>query len=201
MQKFGKFCLENANSWHFDVEISLAKGIIFRKIGLANGAILKQWAAHPCPKFSREPPPPLVSTKVSRAIGFSKYAKTFLKQETLKTLFTGIVEPHFRYYCSVWGCAGSTVLNQLQKLQNRAARIITNSSFDTPSRPLIDQLGWKTIEQLVASESKAMVFKSLHELAPVADLGGGGRWGQLPPLHDENSALAPPFWQEKRPLS
>ena len=58
MQKFGKFCLENANSWHFDVEISLAKGIIFRKIGLANGAILKPWAAHPCPKFSREPPPP-----------------------------------------------------------------------------------------------------------------------------------------------
>ena len=42
----------------FDVEISLAKGIIFRKIGLANGAILKLWAAHPCPKFSREPPPP-----------------------------------------------------------------------------------------------------------------------------------------------
>ena len=57
MQKFGKFCLENANSWHFDVEISLAKGIIFRKIGLANGAILKQWAAHPCPKFSQERPP------------------------------------------------------------------------------------------------------------------------------------------------
>ena len=42
----------------FDVETSLAKGIIFRKIGLANGAILKLWAAHPCPKFSREPPPP-----------------------------------------------------------------------------------------------------------------------------------------------
>ena len=107
-----------------------------------------------------------VSTKVSRAIGFLKHAKTFLRQETLKTFYTGIVEPHFRYCCSVWGCAGSTELNQLQKLQNRAARIITNSSFDTPSRPLIDQLGWKTIEELVASESKTMVFKSLHELAP-----------------------------------
>ena len=42
----------------FDVEISLAKGIIFRKIGLANGAILKLWEEHLCPKFSREPPPP-----------------------------------------------------------------------------------------------------------------------------------------------
>ena len=107
-----------------------------------------------------------VSTKVSRAIGFLKHAKTFLGLETLKNLYTGIVEPHFRYCCSVWDCAGSTELNQLQKLQNRAARILTNSSFDTPSRPLIDQLGWKTIEQLVASESKRMVFKSLHELAP-----------------------------------
>ena len=56
MQGLGKFCLENAIQGTFDVEISLAKGIIFRKIGLANGSILKLWAAHPCPKFSREPP-------------------------------------------------------------------------------------------------------------------------------------------------
>ena len=43
---------------------------------------------------------------------------------------------------------------------------LTNSSFGTPSRPLIDMLGFKTIEQLIADESKIMVFKSLHELAP-----------------------------------
>ena len=47
-----------------------------------------------------------VSTKVSRAIGFLRHAKSFLPQASLKTLFTGIVEPHFRYCCSVWGCAG-----------------------------------------------------------------------------------------------
>ena len=59
MQKFGKFCLENAIHGTIDVEISLAKGIVFTKIGLANGAILKLWAAHPYPKFSQEPPPPV----------------------------------------------------------------------------------------------------------------------------------------------
>ena len=62
--------------------------------------------------------------------------------------------------------AGSTDINQLQKLQNRAARIITNSSFDTPSRPLITELGWKTVEELIGNESKIMVFKSLNDLAP-----------------------------------
>ena len=107
-----------------------------------------------------------VSAKVSRAVGFLKHAKNFLPRDSLKTLYTGIVEPHFRYCCSVWGCCGSTEINKLQKLQNRAARIVTNSSFDSPSRPLIEELGWKTIEQLISNESETVVFKLLNELAP-----------------------------------
>ena len=107
-----------------------------------------------------------VATKVSRAIGFLRHAKSFLPKASLKTLYTGIVEPHFRYCCSVWGCAGSSNINQLQKLQSRAARIITNISFDTPSRSLIAELGWKTIEELIGYETKTMVFKSLNDLAP-----------------------------------
>ena len=82
-----------------------------------------------------------VSTKVSRAIGFLKHAKSLLPVASLKTLYTGIVEPHFRYCCSVWGCAGSTYINQLQKLQNRAARMITNSSFDTPKQTTYYRVG------------------------------------------------------------
>ena len=53
-----------------------------------------------------------VSAKVSRAIGFLKHAKKFLPRVTLENLYTGIVEPHFRYCCSVWGCCGSREINQ-----------------------------------------------------------------------------------------
>ena len=60
----------------------------------------------------------------------------------------------------------NTTKHHAQKLQNRAARIITNSSFDTPSRPLIAELGWQTIEELIGNESKTMVFKALNDLAP-----------------------------------
>ena len=107
-----------------------------------------------------------VSNRISRAVGFLRHAKSFLPKETLQTLYTGIVEPHFRYCCSVWGCAGLTEINQLQKLENRAARIITNSSYDVPSKPLIKGLGWRTVVELVSDESKTMVSKSLNELAP-----------------------------------
>ena len=108
----------------------------------------------------------VVATKVSRVIGFLRHAKSFLPKASLKTLYTGIIELHFQYCCSLWGCAGSTNINQLQKLQNLAAGIITNSSFDTPSKPLIAELGWKTIEELFGYETKSMVFKSLNDLAP-----------------------------------
>ena len=53
-----------------------------------------------------------------------------------------------------------------KKLQKRAARMMTNSSFDAPSRPLIEELEWKTVDELITSESKTMVFKSLNEQTP-----------------------------------
>ena len=92
--------------------------------------------------------------------------------ETLNQLYAGIVEPHFSHCCSVWGCCGVTEENDLQKLQNRAARIITIDSFDAPGIPLLRRLGWKTVEEFIAHELELMVFKSLHGLAPqyVSDL-------------------------------
>ena len=99
-----------------------------------------------------------VSSKVSRAIGFLKHARNILPVASLKTLFLGIVEPHFRYCCSVWGCCGTTDINlEIFKLQIRAARIVTNSSYDSPSGPLIGSLGWKTIHELFNEESRSVV--------------------------------------------
>ena len=52
--KIWQFLLENASSSHFDVEFSLGKGIIFTKMGVAKGTILKLWAVHPKLKFIRD---------------------------------------------------------------------------------------------------------------------------------------------------
>ena len=90
-------------------------------------------------------------TKVSRALGFLKYAKKFLPQDTLSKLHRGIVEPHFRYCCSVWGCCGKTRIDNLQKLQNRAARIVTNSSFHVSAANLIRRLGYGQQSQTLFS--------------------------------------------------
>ena len=107
-----------------------------------------------------------VASKVSRPIGFLKYAKSLVPSTTLINLYKSIVEPHFRYCCSVWGCCSSTEKNRLQRLQNKAARLITSSRFDDPSVPLIKGLGWQTIEEMISSETNIMVFKALNDRAP-----------------------------------
>ena len=107
-----------------------------------------------------------ISKKVSRYLGVIKYCKRFLPFDTLKCLYNSIVDPHFRYWCPVWGVAGATEISHLQKLQNRAARIITNSRCDAPSDNLIKLLGWRKIDEMIQYESRVMVYKSINELAP-----------------------------------
>ena len=50
----------------------------------------------------------VISSKVSKAAGLLKHAKTFLPESPLRSLYLSIVEPQFRYCCSVWGAVAQT---------------------------------------------------------------------------------------------
>ena len=85
---------------------------------------------------------------------------------TVRQMYKSLVEPHFRYCCPVWGNVGETSLTKLQKLQNRAARIVTGSRYDQSALPLIRALGWPTVREILDLETLKMVFKSLNSDAP-----------------------------------
>ena len=106
-------------------------------------------------------------SKVSRAIGIIKCAKKVLPFNLLKMLYLGLVEPHFRYCCSVWGSCGATTRKALDKLQNRAIRIITNSEYDVSVGPLLKQLQLPSISDMIKQESVSMVYKALTAEAPI----------------------------------
>ena len=61
---------------------------------------------------------------------------------------------------------------------------MTKSAFDAPSSPLIKNLGWMSIDDLISSESKQLVFKKLNNQAPkqwrlVREFTGGARYGAI----------------------
>ena len=98
-----------------------------------------------------------------------RFPRQYLPIFTLQNMYRSLVEPYLRYSCPVWGVSGINTINKLQKLQNKAARIFTNSAYDASAFPIITNLGWSTINELIESETLKMVYKSVNDQAP-ADL-------------------------------
>ena len=67
-----------------------------------------------------------IREKVSAGISSIRRIKPFVDQETLILIYNAIVRPYFDYCCEVWDVFSEAQSKRLQKLQNRAARIILN---------------------------------------------------------------------------
>ena len=63
-----------------------------------------------------------VRQKVGCGIRILKRIRPFVGLEHLINVYRSIVEPYFTYCCIVWDSIGETLVDSLQKLQNRAAR-------------------------------------------------------------------------------
>ena len=77
-----------------------------------------------------------------------------------------LIQPHFDYCNVVWGKCDKTLSNKLQKLQNRAMRVLTFSDFDADANSLLEKLRWDDLNQQYQFQKALMVFKSLNNLAP-----------------------------------
>ena len=86
-----------------------------------------------------------IAKEIASSIGAIKRCRPFVNQTTLESVFNALVQPYFNYCSEVWGHCNKSLSNKLQKLQNRAARILTFSSYDTSADPLFELLngdGW-----------------------------------------------------------
>ena len=86
-----------------------------------------------------------VTRKVSKGIGLLRRSKDLVNKISLDTIYQVLVLPHFNYCALVWDNCSITLQNKLEKLQNKAGRIITGDSYDTPSDIVIKKLGWEIL--------------------------------------------------------
>ena len=64
-----------------------------------------------------------------------KRIRSLVPRQTLLKMYDALVAPYFDYCSEVWGCMGKGLCDRLQRLQNRAGRIITFSDYNTRSAP------------------------------------------------------------------
>ena len=107
-----------------------------------------------------------LSKKIASGFGAIKGIRPFVSPEKLHYIYNALVQPHFDYCSIVRGNCGKTLSERLQKLQNRAARILTSSSYDADARYLLQQFDWKDLITQRQIQVALMVFKALNDLAP-----------------------------------
>ena len=107
-----------------------------------------------------------LSKKISSAIGALKRTIPFISEHTALQIYQALILPHSDYCSSVWGDCNLTLTDKLQKLQNRAARAITRSNYDTSASSLLNRLNWDDLITRRQELKATLMFKTINGLTP-----------------------------------
>lgn len=104
--------------------------------------------------------------KVASAIGALKRVRPFVTQAVAVQIYKALILPYFDYCSAVWDGLSNRLADKVQKLQNRAARVILRASYDTRSSDLRNRLRWDSLCVRRIKLKAILMFKSIHGLAP-----------------------------------
>ena len=107
-----------------------------------------------------------ICKKITAGISAIRHVKPFVDKDTLISIYNGIVRPHFDYCCEVWDVFGETKSKRLQKLQNRAGRIIMNMNNDVDHSIALHAFGWKPLKTERKKAKAKMMYKVLNKMGP-----------------------------------
>ena len=93
--------------------------------------------------------------------------KHILPSHMLMLIYSSIIQPTFDYAITIWGYTYDINLHKIQRLQNRAARIVTGNCdyVTTRGTELVKRLKWMCVTQR-RDYLSILMYKSIHGMAP-----------------------------------
>ena len=79
-----------------------------------------------------------------------------------QTVYKTTIQPLFDYCGAVWGTGSESSLLRLQRLQNRAGRVILSVDNYTPSALVRGKLNWSTLQQRRNYDKAILMYKCLN---------------------------------------
>ena len=101
-----------------------------------------------------------------KRIRFLVPCKTLLLYKTLLSIYNSLVQPHLDYCSSVWGSCSKSLSQKLQKLQNRAAGVITFSNYDRSTDELLRMVNWVKLDREGLLNISIMMYKIVNNMVP-----------------------------------
>ena len=107
--------------------------------------------------------------KIGRVVSYLGRLRKFLSESILKLIYNTTILPLFDYADLIYDSAPLKYTSSLQKLQNRAGRIILKLNYqcNISSIQIHDSLQWNTLKDRRSKHTKVMMFKILHDFTPM----------------------------------
>lgn len=107
-----------------------------------------------------------MTKKISSGLSGLRRVRDHIPQEIAIAIYKSLITPWFDYCDVVWDNLPKTSAERIQKLQNRAARIITRSGYDVRSKDILENLGWENLKTRRIKHKATVMFKTMNALAP-----------------------------------
>jgi hypothetical protein len=92
--------------------------------------------------------------------------QTFLSKEALSCLVHAFISSRLDYCNSLLFGAPDHLINKLQRIQNMAARIVTNTSKYDHITPILHSLHWLPVKYRIQYKILLLVYRTMNGLAP-----------------------------------
>ena len=109
-----------------------------------------------------------ITGNANRTLGYIRRNIKTKNQKVRETAYNTLVRPQLEYSAPVWDPSSKDKRLQLEKIQRRAARW-TTSNYGTRSSvtAMLNQLGWRTLEQRRADARLCLFYKIVYGLVAV----------------------------------
>ena len=92
--------------------------------------------------------------------------KPYLSIQYRKMYYNAYILPVIDYCLTIWGNAPKVQLNRILKLQKSAARIILDKPYDSPSKPLFEELEWLDVYERLEYNKSILIYKAMNGQTP-----------------------------------
>ena len=106
--------------------------------------------------------------KVRRKIDLIEHVRYCIQKRSSILSYKSLVKPYFRCGNTVLGLCNSILIDNLQTLQNRIAKIVvTDTNYNEADHPvLLRELGWLSIRKLITPDLGIFMYK-VNRVSPL----------------------------------
>ena len=105
-----------------------------------------------------------IRKKILPGLYMLKKCKGILPSKTLSLVFKSIVSPHMDYCDVIWSNCSDNDIDIIQKLQSRAAKIITGAKWSDSSTQALLELNWDNIKKRCKYHDCVMLYKIIDKI-------------------------------------